>query len=229
MLTKLKGPIRAAPKPSGGSAPADASSSTATNQLSVPKELWRIVDYIFQKGIQEPGLFLNSGDIAEMELIRDCLDSGEPFALGIFSPLFFFLALMIKIKIHPAESSQTAVHSMAETLIRFLDALPEPVIPFASYQKCIDNYQTYPLAKQSISTIPSVHYHVFVYLTAFLREVLNNSATNLTKADELAAIFSAVLLRSPKPVADKYREVVNKKAATFLTHFFNVGNDTASA
>jgi len=37
---------------------------------------------------------------------------------------------------------------MVETLIQFLEALPEPVVPFAFYQRALDASQTYALARQ---------------------------------------------------------------------------------
>ena len=37
---------------------------------------------------------------------------------------------------------------MVSTLLTFLEALPEPVIPFAFYQRCLDANQTAVLAKQ---------------------------------------------------------------------------------
>jgi len=37
----------------------------------------------------------------------------------------------------------------------------------------------------------------------------------------IALIFAAVILRSPKIVAEKYREAVDKKKAAFLAHFFS--------
>ena len=52
-----------------------------------------------------------------------------------------------RITNHVATAGPTAVHSMAEALIRFLEALPEPVIPVALYQKCIEA-TNYTAAKQ---------------------------------------------------------------------------------
>jgi len=171
-----------------------------------------------------------------MEKIRDCLDEGRDFEF---------------------EGSTTAIFSVCETLLRLLDALPEPIVPFGMYQRCVDSYQSYQLAKQAVSQIPTVHYNVFVYLTAFLREVISHSSANGLTAENLgkfdifsdlnlhslhfgplfffffllflqlpALIFSAVLLRSPKTVSEKYRDVVGKKKSAFLMHFLNTTGES---
>ncbi|GJJ76969.1 inositol polyphosphate 5-phosphatase INPP5B/F [Entomortierella parvispora] len=54
----------------------------AARQLSLPKDLWRIVDFIYKNGFGVDNLFLLSGDQATMAYIRECLDTGEDFDLG---------------------------------------------------------------------------------------------------------------------------------------------------
>jgi len=198
-LVKLTGPLRL---PSHGKNDNDTSQQ---QQLSVPKELWRMADYIYKNGLDMEGLFVTAGEFEEMEMIRDCLDEGRDFTF--------------------AEGSHSSVFSMCETLLRFLEALPDPVVPFAMYQRCLDSYQFYQLARQAVSNIPQVHYNVFVYLTAFLREVLSHSNANGLTVENLSLIFSSVLLRSPKSVAERYREVVDKRKTAFLSHFLNLANE----
>ncbi|KAG0282208.1 hypothetical protein BGZ96_000740 [Linnemannia gamsii] len=50
-------------------------------QLSLPKDLWRIVDFIYKHGFSVDNLFLLSGDQPTMTYIRECLDTGEEFDL----------------------------------------------------------------------------------------------------------------------------------------------------
>ncbi|KAF9928423.1 hypothetical protein FBU30_002381 [Linnemannia zychae] len=50
-------------------------------QLSLPKDLWRIVDFIYKYGFSVDNLFLLSGDQPTMTYIRECLDTGEEFDL----------------------------------------------------------------------------------------------------------------------------------------------------
>eukprot|EP01113_Clastostelium_recurvatum_P039045 TRINITY_DN5917_c0_g1_i1.p1 TRINITY_DN5917_c0_g1~~TRINITY_DN5917_c0_g1_i1.p1 ORF type:complete len:300 (+),score=81.42 TRINITY_DN5917_c0_g1_i1:395-1294(+) len=167
---------------------------TTDTKLSIPKELWRIIDFIFKKGLGEEGLFLESGVQGEMEIIRECLDTGNSFAA---QPL--------------------SVHSMAETAIRFLEALAEPLIPYALYDQALTSSSSYLQCKQLLSYLPTVNYNVFYYLISFLREVLSYPDNRLTP-DQLAVVFSSVLLR-PKSEPDTLDEATIKKKADFVYHF----------
>ncbi|KAG0338106.1 hypothetical protein BG000_004551 [Podila horticola] len=51
-------------------------------QLSLPKDLWRIVDFIYKYGLSVDNLFLLSGDRPTMTYIRECLDTGDEFDLS---------------------------------------------------------------------------------------------------------------------------------------------------
>lgn len=47
--------------------------------MSIPKELWRMVDYLYQCGYDASGLWTDKGVESEEEIIRDMLDEGKPF------------------------------------------------------------------------------------------------------------------------------------------------------
>ncbi|EGC34737.1 inositol 5-phosphatase 4 [Dictyostelium purpureum] len=168
-------------------------------KLSIPKELWKIIDYIYNNGLKEEGLFIKSGVTKEMEAIRDCLDTAEHFSTISFS-----------------------IHSMAETLIRFLESLVEPVIPFNMYQQALDASSTPHSCKQLVSHLPSVNYNVFFYLISFLIEVLSHQQENQLTADQLAIVFSTILLRpSPLSPLSQFPPDANivKKKADLILHF----------
>jgi len=166
----------------------------ATEQkLSIPKELWRLIDYIYKRGLSEEGLFLQSGGQKEMEIIRECLDSGENFALY-----------------------NVSIHSMAETVIRFLESITDPVIPFALYSQALEASGSYVQCKQLVKNLPTVHYNVFYYLISFLREILTYRESKQSP-EKLALIFSSVLLRPDDGAPTS--EVIIKKKADFLFHF----------
>jgi hypothetical protein len=97
--------------------------SSNTNHLFVPKELWRLVDHLFRNAIDEPGIFIRNGMAKEIAEIRECLDCSLMFG---------------KFKIH----------SFAEALVRFLEALAQPVFP----KRLRESFQTYcPLPSSSTS------------------------------------------------------------------------------
>ncbi|KAG5858030.1 hypothetical protein ANANG_G00025780 [Anguilla anguilla] len=159
--------------------------------LEIPKEIWMMVDHLYRNGSKQEDLFQQPGLRSEFEEIRDCLDTGMP------------------------ESLPGSNHSVAEALLLFLDALPEPVIPFPFYQQCLDCCSNSSQSAKVISQLPQCHRNVFGYLTAFLRELLRNSALNNLDANILATIFAGLLLRSPtkQDLAEK------RKAQEFLHHF----------
>jgi len=83
---------------------------TEGKQLSVPKELWRLVDALWSSNaLKEKDLFNSKADPAEVAMVRYSLDHGRDFPVGL-SP-----------------------HSICEALVSFLQALPQPLLPPESY------------------------------------------------------------------------------------------------
>jgi len=140
--------------------------------LSMPKELWRIVDYIFKNGMDEPGLFTSPGDLNEIERIRECVDTGQEFAHSY------------------------NIHSMAETLIRFLENLYQPVFPSSLVEKYTEGMNLTAWCKQALMQLTPEHYNVFIYMTSFLREVLKHSEKNKLTPVQLVLVFSACLMQA---------------------------------
>lgn len=82
--------------------------------LQVPKEIWLLVDHLFKHACHQEDLFQTPGMQEELEQIIDCLDTSIP------------------------ETIPGSNHSVAEALLIFLEALPEPVICYELYQRCLD-------------------------------------------------------------------------------------------
>ncbi|XP_016529406.1 type II inositol 1,4,5-trisphosphate 5-phosphatase [Poecilia formosa] len=165
--------------------------ATDEKPLDIPKELWMMVDHLFRNAVNQEDIFQQPGLRTEFAEIRDCLDSGMPDSL-------------------PGSN-----HSVAEALLLFLDALPEPVIPFSFYQQCLECSSSAGQCEKIISMLPPFHKNVFNYLAAFLRELLKNSANNRLEVDILATIFASLLLRSTK----KQDLAEKKKTQEFFQHF----------
>ncbi|RXM94856.1 Type II inositol 1,4,5-trisphosphate 5-phosphatase [Acipenser ruthenus] len=107
-------------------------------------------------------LFQQPGLRAEFEEIRDCIDTGMPDSL-------------------PGSN-----HSVAEALLLFLDALPEPVICYSLYQQSLDASGSFTLCKKVVSMLPQCHENTFNYIMAFLRELLKNCVFNHLDVDILS-------------------------------------------
>jgi hypothetical protein len=102
--------------PSSDDAVAAAAASQAASQgllpagqireMSIPKELWRLVDALYVGGgMTERDIFQLVADPIEVATVRECLDRGEEFP------------------------PQVSPHALAEALGSFITALPSPLIP----------------------------------------------------------------------------------------------------
>ncbi|XP_076008790.1 type II inositol 1,4,5-trisphosphate 5-phosphatase isoform X2 [Genypterus blacodes] len=172
------------------------SPASAENPLDIPKELWMMVDHLFRNSLRQEDIFQQPGLRTEFAEIRDCLDTGMPDSL-------------------PGSN-----HSVAEALLLFLDALPEPVVPYSFYQQCLEYCASASQCEKVISMLPQCHQNVFNYLAAFLRELLKNSANNHLDINILATIFAALLLRSPM----KQDLTEKRKTQEFFQHFLIQGS-----
>uniref|UniRef100_A0A3Q1CLK8 phosphoinositide 5-phosphatase n=1 Tax=Amphiprion ocellaris TaxID=80972 RepID=A0A3Q1CLK8_AMPOC len=164
--------------------------------LDIPKELWMMVDHLFRNAIKQEDIFQQPGLRSEFAEIRDCLDTGMPDSL-------------------PGSN-----HSVAEALLLFLDALPEPVVPYSFYQQCLEYCSNASQCEKVISMLPQCHKNVFNYLAAFLRELLKNSASNRLDVSILATIFASLLLRS----STKQDLAEKRKTQEFFQHFLAQGS-----
>jgi phosphatidylinositol-bisphosphatase len=68
---------------------------------------------------------------------------------------------------------------MAETIIRFLESLTEPVIPYSHYQAALEASAQYANCRTLVAQLPLSHYNVFYYLIAFLREAIAHRENKL--------------------------------------------------
>ncbi|XP_076077644.1 inositol polyphosphate 5-phosphatase OCRL-like isoform X1 [Mytilus galloprovincialis] len=174
---------------------------------AIPKEIWRLVDHLWQYGCDQEDLFQQPGLNKEIQLIRDCLDTGAP------------------------EKIPGSIHSIAEGLLLFLESLPDPVIPKSVHRRCLECSNNYLLCKQIILQIPEYHRNVFRYLCSFLKELLSKSQNNGLDIKFLASLFGDVFLRpdhhyvptsskSNKNVRSVAKEEEMKRAA-FVYHFLS--------
>ncbi|OAJ37826.1 hypothetical protein BDEG_21807 [Batrachochytrium dendrobatidis JEL423] len=220
------------------------------DRLSFPRELWRIIDFIYKFGMDVDNLFLSTGDSAVTEYLRECLDTGVEFDLSVLlsdeipenevdtpcespsgqsSPIptdqlqqqtqsltntivsdqsinieellsnlsKSNTASMPYVKLPRPRGRAVSVHSAAETLLRLLEALPEPIIPTFLHRRCVlEGYLTFAAARQIIQFLPKDHYSAFMYTTCFLREVLANyRGRGGLDEEKLARLFAPILLQ----------------------------------
>ncbi|XP_069080078.1 type II inositol 1,4,5-trisphosphate 5-phosphatase isoform X1 [Pleurodeles waltl] len=168
--------------------------------LDIPKEVWMMVDHLYKMAFDQEDLFQQPGLRPEFEEIRECLDTGMHDTL-------------------PGSN-----HSIAEALLLFLEALPEPVICYEFYNKCLEIAGNSAMSKEVISRLPTCHKNVFDYIMSFLRELLKNAERNHLDVKILTIIFGSLLLRPPPDNPNP--DPIEKKKAQEFVHPFLLKGDT---
>uniref|UniRef100_A0A669PUY7 phosphoinositide 5-phosphatase n=1 Tax=Phasianus colchicus TaxID=9054 RepID=A0A669PUY7_PHACC len=169
--------------------------------LQMPKEIWLLVDHLYKRACHQEDLFQTPGMQEELQQIIDCLDTSIP------------------------ETIPGSNHSVAEALLIFLEALPEPVICYELYQRCLDCSHDSRLCRQVISQLPRCHRSVFRYLISFLRELLKYSEDNNVSATMIATLFTSLLLRPPPNLMSKQTQQDRQRAINFLYGFLLAGDE----
>uniref|UniRef100_A0A8C4E8M4 phosphoinositide 5-phosphatase n=1 Tax=Dicentrarchus labrax TaxID=13489 RepID=A0A8C4E8M4_DICLA len=175
--------------------------STEDKPLKIPKEVWILVNHLFTKSCDQEDLFQTPGLQEELQSIIDCLDTSIP------------------------DSLFGCNHSVAEALLIFLEALPEPVVCYELYQRCLDCAHDSRLCKQLISQLPRAHRNVFRYLMAFLKELLKHSHNNNLTASLIATLFASLLIRPPPNLVGKQTPHDRQKAIDFILGFLMAGDE----
>ena len=163
--------------------------------LCVPKELWRILDAIYAKGLQEKDLFCISGFKEEVDAIRECLDTNEPFG-------------------------DYRIHSMADTLVSFLTSLSSTIVPqnlLPQIDIDAQNLQVY--ARNLMEKLPPIHYNVFVYMISFFRECLMHQQQNQLTTVKLARLCVSCLVTGGKIDDSKQATQRQKSMHLLMIHF----------
>uniref|UniRef100_A0A096LXQ6 phosphoinositide 5-phosphatase n=1 Tax=Poecilia formosa TaxID=48698 RepID=A0A096LXQ6_POEFO len=169
--------------------------------LKIPKEVWILVNHLFTKSCDQEDLFQTPGLQEELQSIIDCLDTSIP------------------------ESLPGCNHSVAEALLIFLEALPEPVVCYELYQRCLDSSHDSRLCKQLVSQLSRPHRNVFRYLMSFLKELLKHSNNNNLTANLIATLFASLLIRPPPNMVSRQSGQDRQKAINFILGFLMSGEN----
>ncbi|XP_067903661.1 inositol polyphosphate 5-phosphatase OCRL isoform X1 [Heterodontus francisci] len=174
---------------------------TDSKPLQIPKEIWLLVDHLFKNASRQEDLFQTPGTQEELQQIFDCLDTSIPQTI-------------------PGSN-----HSVAEALLIFLEALPEPVICYELHQRCLEMSYDSRSCKNLIGQLPRSHRNVFRYLMAFLRELLKHSEDNKLDAKMLATLFASLLLRPPPNLVGRQTQTDRQRAVDFIYGFLIEDDD----
>ncbi|XP_058054581.1 inositol polyphosphate 5-phosphatase OCRL [Anopheles bellator] len=158
-----------------------AGTGTASGNLRIPREIWRLVDYLRKNGMQTAQLFSSGRKFAQHENILEIRDWLDSWSSEVFPGV-----------------PQTA----AEALLLLLEALPEPVVTI-SERECIVNADNFDRCKELLrAKLKPVNRLVFLYICRFLQDLRVANAT--TRIDVIAALFGRTLIRSQLPPKADY-------------------------
>ena len=163
--------------PGGGMAGGGGKGGFSAGQapLSLPKEIWRLVDYLYTRAMDAPDLFLTNGVQTEVESIIDAVDTGADFAVY-------------------------NVHSVAECFVYLLKQMPQPIFPTSLVDEFNDGgdrklapERLKEFCRAALQRLPPASYNAFVYLIAFLRELLLHKEKNKLHPVQLTLVFASAL------------------------------------
>jgi len=161
--------------------------------LTLPKELWRLVDFIYRKGIDEEDLFLTSGDDNQIADIRECLDTGRAFR-------------------------EFSVHSMAEALIQFLVNLSEPIFPMSLLDELRSDSNINDFCMQALLRLTPIHYNTLIYILSFLRQVLKHTKANKLTSTKIVPLFAKCIFHY-NPLAAEKLQNMRQRPYMVLNHY----------
>ena len=155
--------------------------------LEIPKEIRNLCDLLKEKNCYHvKGLFQTSGSSQDFIVLREWLDTNDT-----------------------ENEPEVSVHSVADTLLIFLNSLCEPIIPFDFFQRCLENSSDFNVTQTILPLLPIFHKNVFNYIRQFLHQVLRHSQARNYDEQILAEIFGDIVLREKGCVECK---VTNKNA-----------------
>ncbi|CCL99367.1 uncharacterized protein FIBRA_01385 [Fibroporia radiculosa] len=167
-LTRLPGPIK--------SLRSLSELLPEEHMMSAPREIMLLIKWIMSNATEVEGIFLKPGDEELLHSIRECLDVGTEF----------------DILRHTNDNERLAL-AVADTLLRFLASLPEPIFPTPLHQRCVE-ITSKEEAFELLNELPSVSLNVWISVTAVLHYITQQSPSK-RHTEQLVAVFASVLLR----------------------------------
>ncbi|KAI8600445.1 hypothetical protein EDD21DRAFT_395687 [Dissophora ornata] len=125
-------------------------------------------------GLQTEGIFRISGDLGAVAELRARIELGNYDLAGITDP-----------------------HVPCSLLRLWIRDLPEPVIPYDMYQRCIQGAQDKEAVTSLVASLPLWHKEMIVYLASFLKTFNDPVVREATKMglSNLAMVFAPTLLQ----------------------------------
>ncbi|XP_078494310.1 rho GTPase-activating protein 12 isoform X6 [Ciona intestinalis] len=152
-------------------------------QTHIPNFIKLCVAEVERRGLEVDGIYRVSGNLSHVQKLRYMIDRDEPVNLS--------------------EPEWEDIHLVTGALKMFLRELPEPVIPFAFFDKFVtackmqDKPQRLKSTKALVQALPAVNRETLTYLMQHFRRVVERSSQNRMQIQNIAIVFGPTLLLKP--------------------------------
>uniref|UniRef100_H2Z809 Uncharacterized protein n=1 Tax=Ciona savignyi TaxID=51511 RepID=H2Z809_CIOSA len=158
-------------------------------QTTIPNFIKLCVTEVERRGLDVDGIYRVSGNLSHVQKLRYMVDRDEPVDLS--------------------EPEWEDIHLITGALKMFLRELPEPVIPFAFFDKFVaackirDTHERQKVTKALVQALPRVNSDTLTYLMEHFCRVVERSAKNRMQIQNIAIVFGPTLLLKPPDDAKK--------------------------
>ncbi|KAI9207174.1 Endonuclease/exonuclease/phosphatase [Polychytrium aggregatum] len=158
--------------------------ASADEAVALPLVFTRMIGFLSEHALGVENVFTSFGDSEVSNFIRLCLETGQPFVASAETDSRDIFR----------KGKDIAVHSMAETLVTFLDSLAVPVIPSPLVGQVLENYAAFRSSKEAVGKyLPKVHALAFVELVKLLRLLLKEQSPAGTITIDKLGMYSSML------------------------------------
>ena len=162
--------------------------------LPLPPAIERVLEEIEARGLHEQGIYRISGARNAIDELQNQLDTRS---------------------IHQILLSRIDVHVLSSVVKQWLRELPEPLVPYASYDMLIETERItqhedrVKAMRDLIRTFPKCHYLALQRVTYHLTLVAKSCKLNLMAAHNIGLVFGSTLLNPPAGAGSVARGLEN--------------------
>uniref|UniRef100_A0A8D0GR22 Rho GTPase activating protein 9 n=1 Tax=Sphenodon punctatus TaxID=8508 RepID=A0A8D0GR22_SPHPU len=201
---------------------------------TVPRFVQRCVEAVEQRGLDADGIYRVSGNLSVIQKLRFIVDRER--AVTSDGRYVFPEQPCQEEKLRLADPQWDDVHVLTGALKLFFRELPEPLVPYALFEKFIaviklpDYEEKVARLAELVQSLPKPNQDTLCYMLAHLRRVMEHSDVNRMTTQNIGIVFGPTLLRAERELANLAVGMVhqNQTVELLLTEFPRVFPVTGS-
>uniref|UniRef100_A0A4W3JTK0 Uncharacterized protein n=1 Tax=Callorhinchus milii TaxID=7868 RepID=A0A4W3JTK0_CALMI len=169
---------------------------------NVPKFVQLCIDAVEKRGLEADGIYRVSGNLATIQKLRFLVDHER--AVTTDGRYLFPEGLCQEEKLNMDDAQWEDVHVITGALKMFFRELPEPLVPYNSFEhfvsaiKIADAAEKVESIKQLVWSLPKPNQDTMRVMFRHLKKVVEHSEANRMTAQSIAIVFGPTLMRSEK-------------------------------